>query len=226
MCLCCFAGPSRRHREDISASQEESLQLNSIPPTPTLTSTAVKSRQPLGGLEEMEEGGGSELAFTQGCGPRRARLWCPSLVSRHFCCVVPSHSTPSFSGSSPVLSPFFSFTFSLFPSTLSFLLAFMLATLPPLFTFIFNPCHWSTFIPNSQSLLGAQRLRSSSPQHFQTPLNSLHPGLGNRLTRWAFLIIFCLHFSCHPLWGGSFLLIASMLVLCGLVLTTEHFLPV
>ncbi|XP_073648026.1 cohesin subunit SA-3 isoform X3 [Tursiops truncatus] len=59
-------GPSRRHREDISASQEESLQLNSIPPTPTLTSTAVKSRQPLGGLEEMEEGGGSELAFTQG----------------------------------------------------------------------------------------------------------------------------------------------------------------
>ncbi|XP_059975857.1 cohesin subunit SA-3 isoform X2 [Mesoplodon densirostris] len=97
-------GPSRRHREDISASQEESLQLNSIPPTPTLTSTAVKSRQPLGGLEEMEEGSGSELAFTQ-----------------------------------------------------------------------------------SQPLLGAQRLRSSSPQHFQTPLNSLGPGLGNRLTRLSLM---------------------------------------
>ncbi|XP_073648029.1 cohesin subunit SA-3 isoform X8 [Tursiops truncatus] len=97
-------GPSRRHREDISASQEESLQLNSIPPTPTLTSTAVKSRQPLGGLEEMEEGGGSELAFTQG-----------------------------------------------------------------------------------QPLLGAQRLRSSSPQHFQTPLNSLGPGLGSRLTRLSLM---------------------------------------
>ncbi|XP_053749708.1 cohesin subunit SA-3 isoform X4 [Panthera pardus] len=49
-------GPSRQQREDISSSQEESLQLNSIPPTPTLTSTAIKRRQPLGGLEEMEEG--------------------------------------------------------------------------------------------------------------------------------------------------------------------------
>ncbi|XP_070086845.1 cohesin subunit SA-3 isoform X2 [Equus caballus] len=59
-------GPSRRHREDISSSQEESLQLTSMPPTPTLTSTAVKTRQPLGGLEEMEEEGGSESEFTQG----------------------------------------------------------------------------------------------------------------------------------------------------------------
>uniref|UniRef100_A0A8C4MR95 Cohesin subunit SA n=1 Tax=Equus asinus asinus TaxID=83772 RepID=A0A8C4MR95_EQUAS len=66
MCICFFTGPSRRHREDISSSQEESLQLTSMPPTPTLTSTAVKTRQPLGGLEEMEEEGGSESEFTQG----------------------------------------------------------------------------------------------------------------------------------------------------------------
>uniref|UniRef100_A0A671E2M2 Cohesin subunit SA n=1 Tax=Rhinolophus ferrumequinum TaxID=59479 RepID=A0A671E2M2_RHIFE len=59
-------GPSRRHREDISSPQEESLQLHSIPPTPTLTSTAVRSRQPLRGVEEMEEEGSSESEFTQG----------------------------------------------------------------------------------------------------------------------------------------------------------------
>nr|KAF6356138.1 stromal antigen 3 [Myotis myotis] len=58
-------GSSRQHREDISSSHEESLQLNSIPPTPTLTSTAVKNRQPLEGLEEMEEEGSSESEFTQ-----------------------------------------------------------------------------------------------------------------------------------------------------------------
>ncbi|XP_058425143.1 cohesin subunit SA-3 [Diceros bicornis minor] len=72
-------GPSRRLRGDISSSQEESLQLNSIPPTPTLTSTAVKSRQPLGGLEEMEEGG-SELEFTQGqplSGTQRSKFSSP-----------------------------------------------------------------------------------------------------------------------------------------------------
>lgn len=58
-CICAFCfliGPSRRQREEVSLSQEESLQLNSIPPTPTLTSTAIKKRQPLGVLEEMEEG--------------------------------------------------------------------------------------------------------------------------------------------------------------------------
>ncbi|KAI4531958.1 hypothetical protein MG293_018472 [Ovis ammon polii] len=59
-------GPSRQHREDVSASQEESLQPNSIPATPALTSTAVKSGQPLGASEEMEEGSSSELAFPQG----------------------------------------------------------------------------------------------------------------------------------------------------------------
>nr|XP_051703679.1 cohesin subunit SA-3 isoform X3 [Oryctolagus cuniculus] len=52
-------GPSRHSREGV-LSQEESLQLNSIPPTPTLTSTVVKSRQPLARLEEMES------EFTQG----------------------------------------------------------------------------------------------------------------------------------------------------------------
>ncbi|XP_025131264.3 cohesin subunit SA-3 isoform X8 [Bubalus bubalis] len=76
-------GPSRQHREDVSASQEESLQPNSIPATPTLTSTAVKSGQPLGASEEMEEGGSSELAFPQGLyllGNPRSR----SLSPQHF----------------------------------------------------------------------------------------------------------------------------------------------
>ncbi|XP_023596762.1 cohesin subunit SA-3 [Trichechus manatus latirostris] len=59
-------GPSRLNGEDTSPSREESLQLSSIPPTPTLTSTAVKSRQPLGGLEEVEEEEGLESEFTQG----------------------------------------------------------------------------------------------------------------------------------------------------------------
>ncbi|XP_007954074.1 cohesin subunit SA-3 [Orycteropus afer afer] len=59
-------GPSMP-KGDASSSHEESLQLNSIPPTPTLTSTAVKSRQPLGGLEEVEEeeGSASELTHSQ-----------------------------------------------------------------------------------------------------------------------------------------------------------------
>ncbi|XP_054352259.1 cohesin subunit SA-3 isoform X3 [Pongo pygmaeus] len=62
-------GPAKPNREDVSSSQEESLQLNSILPTPTLTSTAVKSRQPLWGLKEMEEEDGSELDFAQGSQP-------------------------------------------------------------------------------------------------------------------------------------------------------------
>ncbi|EHH17184.1 hypothetical protein EGK_13520 [Macaca mulatta] len=62
-------GPAKHDREDVSSSQEESLKLNSIPPTPTLTSTAVKSRQPLWGLEEMEEEDDSELDFAQGSQP-------------------------------------------------------------------------------------------------------------------------------------------------------------
>ncbi|XP_040829639.1 cohesin subunit SA-3 [Ochotona curzoniae] len=57
-------GPPRHNREDVS-SQEEILQLTSIPPTPTLTSTAVKSGKGLTGLEEVE-GGGSESEFSQG----------------------------------------------------------------------------------------------------------------------------------------------------------------
>ncbi|XP_062945881.1 cohesin subunit SA-3 [Cynocephalus volans] len=76
--------PSKRNREDISSFQEESLQLNSIPPTPTLTSTAVKSRKPLGGLEEMEEDEGSESEFPQGqllSDTQRSRISGP----QHFC---------------------------------------------------------------------------------------------------------------------------------------------
>ncbi|XP_033047944.1 cohesin subunit SA-3 isoform X2 [Trachypithecus francoisi] len=73
-------GPAKHNREDVSSSQEESLKLNSIPPTPTLTSTAVKSRQPLWGLEEMEEEDGSELDFAQGqplAGTQRSRFLGP-----------------------------------------------------------------------------------------------------------------------------------------------------
>ncbi|XP_038524013.1 cohesin subunit SA-3 isoform X2 [Canis lupus familiaris] len=73
-------GPSRRQRGDVSSSQEESLQLNSIPPTPTLTSTAIKRRQPLRGLEEVEEEGRSEPELTQGqplSGNQRSRFSSP-----------------------------------------------------------------------------------------------------------------------------------------------------
>ncbi|KAF6127479.1 stromal antigen 3 [Phyllostomus discolor] len=85
-------GSSRQHREDISSSQEESLQLNSIPPTPTLTSTAVKNRQPLGALEEVEEEGGSESEFTRGQllrGTQRSRFLSP----QHFQTAL-NHSGP------------------------------------------------------------------------------------------------------------------------------------
>uniref|UniRef100_G1PWV6 Cohesin subunit SA n=1 Tax=Myotis lucifugus TaxID=59463 RepID=G1PWV6_MYOLU len=87
-------GSSRQHREDISSSQEESLQLNSIPPTPTLTSTAVKNRQPLEGLEEMEDEGSSESEFTQRqllSGTQRSRF------------LSPRHSQTPFSPSGPGL---------------------------------------------------------------------------------------------------------------------------
>ncbi|XP_045140300.1 cohesin subunit SA-3 isoform X2 [Echinops telfairi] len=50
-------GRSRLKGDDAFPIQEESLQLNSVLPTPTLTSTAVKSKQPLEGLEEVEEQG-------------------------------------------------------------------------------------------------------------------------------------------------------------------------
>ncbi|CAD7683959.1 unnamed protein product [Nyctereutes procyonoides] len=73
-------GPSRQQRGDVSSSQEESLQLNSIPPTPTFTSTAIKRRQPLRGLEEVEEEGRSEPELTQGqplSGNQRSRFSSP-----------------------------------------------------------------------------------------------------------------------------------------------------
>ncbi|XP_039077850.1 cohesin subunit SA-3 isoform X2 [Hyaena hyaena] len=84
-------GPSRRQREEVSLSQEESLQLNSIPPTPTLTSTAVKKRQPLGVLEEMEEGSPEpELIQSQPLsGNQRSRLLSP----QHFRTLL-NHSGP------------------------------------------------------------------------------------------------------------------------------------
>ncbi|XP_060029377.1 cohesin subunit SA-3 [Erinaceus europaeus] len=58
-------GPCRPPREDTSSSREESLQVASMPPMPTLTSTAVKSRQPLKALTELEEEGGSEAELAQ-----------------------------------------------------------------------------------------------------------------------------------------------------------------
>ncbi|XP_047568988.1 cohesin subunit SA-3 isoform X2 [Lutra lutra] len=73
-------GPSRQQREDVRPSQEESLQLTSIPPSPTLTSTAVKRGQPLRGLGEAEEEGSSELELTQGqplSGNQRSRFSSP-----------------------------------------------------------------------------------------------------------------------------------------------------
>ncbi|EHB00150.1 Cohesin subunit SA-3 [Heterocephalus glaber] len=54
-------GPSKHQ----GADQEENLQLNSIPPTPTLTSTAVKNKQPLGMLRESEEEDVLESEFSQ-----------------------------------------------------------------------------------------------------------------------------------------------------------------
>ncbi|XP_006859876.1 PREDICTED: cohesin subunit SA-3 [Chrysochloris asiatica] len=59
-------GLSRLKGEDTSSSQDESLQLSSLPPTPPLTSTAVKSRLPLRALEEVEEEESSELELAQG----------------------------------------------------------------------------------------------------------------------------------------------------------------
>ncbi|XP_034525777.1 cohesin subunit SA-3 isoform X3 [Ailuropoda melanoleuca] len=76
-------GPSRRQREDVSSSQEESLQLTSVPPSPTLTSTAVKRGQPLRSLEEVEEEGRSAPQLTQRqplSGNQRSRFSSP----RHF----------------------------------------------------------------------------------------------------------------------------------------------
>uniref|UniRef100_A0A8C5L830 Cohesin subunit SA n=1 Tax=Jaculus jaculus TaxID=51337 RepID=A0A8C5L830_JACJA len=52
-------GPSSHQEEEVS-SQEESLQLNSAPPTPTLTSTAVKNKPSLK-VVGKRRGGGSKL---------------------------------------------------------------------------------------------------------------------------------------------------------------------
>uniref|UniRef100_A0A286XZZ6 Cohesin subunit SA n=1 Tax=Cavia porcellus TaxID=10141 RepID=A0A286XZZ6_CAVPO len=66
-------GPSKHQ----GGAQEESLQLSSVPPTPTLTSTAVKNKQPLGVLGEAEEENGLESEFTHSqlfSGTQRPRL--------------------------------------------------------------------------------------------------------------------------------------------------------
>ncbi|XP_077879914.1 cohesin subunit SA-3 isoform X1 [Ictidomys tridecemlineatus] len=64
------------HREDVSSSQEENLQLPSLLHTPILTSTTVKSRPLLEELGEMEEGS-SASDFTHDrplSGPQRSRF--------------------------------------------------------------------------------------------------------------------------------------------------------
>uniref|UniRef100_A0A8B7VKK1 Cohesin subunit SA n=1 Tax=Castor canadensis TaxID=51338 RepID=A0A8B7VKK1_CASCN len=76
---------SYRHQgEDVSSSQEESLQLNSVPPTPTLTSTVLKNRQPLGAVgdkEEEEDSSESELMHSQPLsGTQRSKF----LDAQHF----------------------------------------------------------------------------------------------------------------------------------------------
>ncbi|KAM5228617.1 cohesin subunit SA-3 [Ctenodactylus gundi] len=58
-------GPSIQQSENPSI-QEESLQLSSIPPTPNLTSTALKTRQPLGVVGEVEEDDGSDSEAIRG----------------------------------------------------------------------------------------------------------------------------------------------------------------
>uniref|UniRef100_A0A8D2DXD9 Cohesin subunit SA n=1 Tax=Sciurus vulgaris TaxID=55149 RepID=A0A8D2DXD9_SCIVU len=64
------------HREDVSSSQEESLQLPSLLHTPILTSTAVKGRPLLGELEEMAEGSSApDLTHDRPLsGPQRSRF--------------------------------------------------------------------------------------------------------------------------------------------------------
>ena len=199
-----LAGPSRRHREDVSVSQEESLQPNSIPATPTLTSTAVKSGQPLRASEEMEEGGSSELAFPQGCVPwGNLALISQSGVSPFLlCCSLPQD--PLILYSSQTLSPFFSFSFSLFPSTLNFLLALMLASLPPLFTLYFY-------------LLSLIQLHSQQPVPFRQPKvkvleSTAFPDSTHPFRFWSWQAADPVSFShhclsslqvCPPLWGHS-----------------------
>ena len=158
MHICFFAGPCRPQEEE-SSSQEESLQLNSGPTTPTLTSTAVKRKQSLRTVGKKQKGRpgpgpgpGPELICRWGQG----KLWC-------FC-------------SSPC-----STVWHLGPSG-----AFIAAVSPPhsvLFSLI-KPCH--CFILNSQQLLGTQRLKMSSAPCFQIRCDPSGSGLGKQLTRWGF----------------------------------------
>ncbi|KAM4820558.1 cohesin subunit SA-3 isoform 2-T2 [Thomomys bottae] len=56
--------PQEESVSSTSSSQEESLQLSSIPPTPTLTSTVLRNRQPLRVVGKKEEEGSSlELVY-------------------------------------------------------------------------------------------------------------------------------------------------------------------
>ncbi|XP_042542659.1 cohesin subunit SA-3 [Dipodomys spectabilis] len=55
--------PSTSSTSSTSSSQEESLQLSSVPPTPTLTSTVLRNRQPLVTVGKKEEEDGSRLEF-------------------------------------------------------------------------------------------------------------------------------------------------------------------
>ncbi|XP_063581688.1 tripartite motif-containing protein 74 isoform X2 [Pongo abelii] len=77
----------------------------------------------------------------------------------------------------------------------------------------------------NQPLAGTRRSRFSGPQYFRTPRNPSGPGLGNQLMQSAFLIISCLHFrSVAHCEGIPVSPIASLWVLSGLVLATDHYL--
>lgn len=131
----------------------------------------------------MEEGSSSELAFPQGCVPRgNLALTPPVCVSLSvLCCCLPQDLLilGSFSGPFPA---FQLFIFS-FPSTLNFVLALMLATLPPLFTLYFYPLSPIQLHSQQPIHFRQPKVMSLSPQHFQTPLNPSGPGLGKQLTR-------------------------------------------
>lgn len=222
MCVCIFAGSSRRHREDTSSSQEESLPLNSIPPTPTLTSTAVKSRQPPGGLEEIEEEEGSESKFTQGWIWRGEESGC--LISQFgilqspsccFCSVL-FCSTPSFLVLLQSFSIFLALCFLSFPTFWYFL--------------SFNAGHLTSSSYSLLTFTDPILFPTASP--FQIPRSQ------------AFRVhsIFILHSILQVLvwaigWLGELFSLSSictsnlssnitMLVLFELVLNTEHFLPI
>lgn len=124
MCVCFFAVP-RRLQEEESSSQGESLQLNSGPTTPTLTSTAVKRRQSPRTVGKRQKGGpgpgpgpGPELICRWGQG----KPWC--FCSSHCSTFWSLGTSGAFAMSfpHPVLFSLFTLCFLLTPVISSFLI--------------------------------------------------------------------------------------------------------